>query len=386
MDLSELSPHEVAALTPPGGKEAAPSGQPWTALVAQVGEEIAGPLTAVLKRVDAFASTGAIDRQGLRRLREEVEQARRVGIACQQIARFACGSVRQAPERLHLTQALQAVLAQRSGDLHAHGIEMRQALQPIEVIVDPTLLSTLLDTLVDWMLAHAKSAAELRLDMKPWPAQARFVCRFHHMPPDLHADLAALAGPGREVLDDMHWQLLRHAAAAMGLVVRRSVREARVELTLEFPRTVADQLPGLTVLEDDEKAFPSTMNSQPLAGSHVLVVASRREVRVQVREALRHMGLLLDFVNSVEEAAAFCSEAVPHAVIFEALLRGERFNRLRADLLRQAPDLVFIEIIEEGAIFEVSGVGNSSVARIGRDAVPTSLASAVEFELLKAQQ
>jgi len=199
--------------------------------------------------------------------------------------------------------------------------------------------------------------------------------------------LPALAGPGREVLDDMHWQLLRHAAAAMGLVVRRSVREARVELTLEFPRTVADQLPGLTVLEDDEKALPVDDElATAWSGSHVLVVASRREVRVQVREALRHMGLLLDFVNSVGEAAAFCSEAVPHAVIFEALLRGERFNRLRADLLRQAPDLVFIEIIEEGAIFEVSGVGNSSVARIGRDAVPTSLASAVEFELLKAQQ
>lgn len=380
MDLSDLSSTEADGVPTPHAGPAARADDDWRFLVTQIGEEIAGPLTAALERVYALTSTGAIDRQGLRSLREELEQARRVGIASQQIVRFATGRVRQSHERLHLTQTLQSVLAHRNRETQAHGLEVRQVLRPVEVIVDPTLLFTLLNTLLDWALAHAQSNIELRLDMKPWPAHARLSCRFRHTPPDL--DPHDIGQAARPTLDDMTWQLLRHTAAAMGLGVERADGDTLAALTLEFPRTVSDELPGLATLEHDD-AFPSSVNSKPLAGSHVLVIASRRDVRVQVREAIRHMGLVVDFVNSVDEAVAFCAEGLPHAVIVESILRGERFNQLRADVLRDAPEVAFIEIIEEGSMFEVSGFGSSAMGRVGRDAILASLPSALVFELSK---
>ena len=380
MDLSDLSSTEADGVPTPHAGPAARADGDWRFLVTQIGEEIAGPLTAALERVYALTSTGAIDRQGLRCLREELEQARRVGIASQQIVRFATGRVRQSHERLHLTQTLQSVLAHRNRETQAHGLEVRQVLRPVEVIVDPTLLFTLLNTLLDWALAHAQSNIELRLDMKPWPAHARLSCRFRHTPPDL--DPHDIGQAARPTLDDMTWQLLRHTAAAMGLGVERADGDTLAALTLEFPRTVSDELPGLATLEHDD-AFPSSVNSKPLAGSHVLVIASRRDVRVQVREAIRHMGLVVDFVNSVDEAVAFCAEGLPHAVIVESILRGERFNQLRADVLRDAPEVAFIEIIEEGSMFAVSGFGSSAMGRVGRDAILASLPSALVFELSK---
>ena len=39
--------------------------------------------------------------------------------------------------------------------------------------------------------------------------------------------------------------------------------------------------------------------------------------------ALRDMGLIIDFVSSIEEAAAFCREGLPHAIVVEALLYSD---------------------------------------------------------------
>jgi hypothetical protein len=155
-----------------------------------------------------------------------------------------------------------------------------------------------------------------------------------------------------------------------------------VQLTIEFPRTVSDQVEGVTAIELDQGFSPS-LQSKPLSGSQVLVVASRRDVRVQVRDAIRNMGLIVDFVNSVDEAREFCRGGLPHAIVIESVLRGDRFNALRGEVASEDAEVVFIEIIEEGNTFEISGFGGLSMARVGRDAILTSLPSALMFELAK---
>lgn len=349
----------------------------------QIGEEIAGPLTSALERVYALASTGRIDRKSLRHLREELERTRQVGLASQQIARFASGRVRQSHERVNLTQTVQSVLVHRHRETAARGIEVRQVLKPVDVIVDPTLLFSLLNTLLDWAMRQARSNIELKLDVKSWPAHARLACRFRLTPPDEPA-----TGFGDTVtdllLDDMSWRLLEHTAAVTGVLLERHDEDGRTTAVLEFPRTVNEALQGLQLVELDD-GFHSSLNSRPLAGSHVLVIASRRDVRVQVREAVRHMGLVLDFVTSIDEAVAFCASSMPHAVVYEAILRGERFQQLRADILRDAPDVAFIEIVEEGSMFEMSSFGGGhTAAKVGRDAILGSLPSALVFELTKS--
>jgi hypothetical protein len=177
----------------------------------------------------------------------------------------------------------------------------------------------------------------------------------------------------------MAWRLVQQISWTLGLVLERTVSDGETTLTIEFPRTVHDEVEGVSVVEIDQ-GFEVSDNSKPLAGSHVLVVAGTRDNRALIRDAIRHMGLLVDFVGSVDEAEEFCRDALPHAIIFESVLRNDRFQKLRNGIVAEMPTFVFIEIAPEGSALQLSKQGNEG-ARIGRDAVMQSLPSALIFEL-----
>jgi hypothetical protein len=386
MDMSEIGRTPTMTHQPPrerdgGGADDAlrADRERWRDLAAQIGAEIAAPLSAALERINTLSSTGQIDRQGLRELRNEIEAARQAGMIGQQLTRFASGRLRQSHERLQLAELVEGVLAHRTREAQSRGIVLAPTLKSAEVIVDASLLFSLINTLLDWALANAGSTVGLSIDMKPWPAHARLHCDFARRPAQLDDGARAPAVS----MDSLAWRLLEQTAWTMGLgLERKDGADGRTALTLTFPRTVGNPIDGVSALEIDDGFAPST-NSQPLAGSHVLVIASRREMRLQIRDALRNMGLLIDFVNSVEEAANFCREGLPHAIIVEAIQNGERFAALREEVAADVPEFVFIEIIEEGTTFEMSGFGGASMARVGRDAIATSLPSALVFELSK---
>jgi hypothetical protein len=382
MDMSDITQNneeetaQARAVDPIAGEER------WHRLVSEMGAEIAAPLTSALERIYALTATGRIDRSGLRALREEVEQARQTAMIGQQLTRFASGRLRQSHERLQLADALQAVLAHRQRETQARGVVVKPQLKPAEIIVDASLLFSLLNAVLDWALSSARSNVEFAIDIKTWPVHARLRTRFAHRPADLADDAvdpAALAAQ----LDSMSWRLIEQTAWTMGLPIERSDESGVTTLTVEFPRTVNDDMAGVSTLEIDDGFAPST-NSKPLAGSHVLVISSRRELRVQIRDALRNMGLILDFVNSVDEAIVFCRDGLPHAIVIESVQRGERFMQFREEILAELPDFVFIEIIEEGTVFEMSGFGGTAMARVGRDVIASSLPSALMFELSKS--
>ena len=357
----------------------------WRELVAQMGRETAAPLTAATELVNAFATTGKIDRTGLRAIREAMDHVRRIGIMAQQISRFASGRVKPACENLDLTQVLRDALAQRGRETLTRGIELRQELAQAEVIVDAAMLSALLQALLDWSFEHARARITVRLELKSWPEHACLSCRFNHVPPDEVSDEAASpSGPRLQAvtqkLDTMPWQLLRRLVSPLGLVLKRDDTLAETHLSLEFPRTAGNQLISLSGLDDDDEATAGR-NSQPMSGSHVLVIASRRETRNAIRETVRAMGLMVDYVTSIDEAREFCGHGLPHAIIYEAALGGDNFQKLRAEWAAEAPVLAFIEISEEGHGHAVSDLGGVRTSRIGRNAVMTALPNALMAEL-----
>jgi CheY-like chemotaxis protein len=379
MDMTDLNraPPGITPLVP----EESPENDHWRDLLSELGAEMATPLTAALDRVQSLVSTGRIDRSSLRSLGEEIQRARHISMSGQQLARLASGRVRQTHERMPLTETLKDVLSQRSSDIQSSNVNIKQILRPVEVVVDASLLFSLLNTLLSWSLENARSNIELRADIKTWPTHARLACRFVYRLADTGHDIADEALQ-QSALNSMSWRLLQQTAWTMGLPIDRKVEGASVLLTIEFPRTITEQLEGVTAIELDQGFAPS-INNKPLAGSQVLVVASRRDVRVQVRDAMRNMGMIVDFVNSVEEARDFCRGGLPHAIVIESVLRGDRFNELRSEVDSEGTDVVFIEIIEEGNTFEISGFGGRNMARVGRDAILTSLPSALMFELSK---
>jgi hypothetical protein len=350
----------------------------WHDLVSQVGMEIAEPLTAALERIHLLTSTGQIDRAGLRALRDEVEQARQAGMIGQQLTRFASGRVRQSHEVLQLEEVLKSVLTLRSRETQARGIALKPQLKSARIIVDAPLLFSLLNAILDWALANAHAHIAFEVDFKTWPVHARLTCRFASRPADQMDDNVTMTPPPR--LDSLTWRLIEQTCWTMNLGVERKDHEGVTTLAIEFPQTVGEEMEGLSATEVDESSSQSG-NSKALAGSHVLVVASRREMRLVIRDALRNMSLLVDFVSSIDEAASFCREGLPHAIIVESIQKGGRFSHFRDEILAEVPDFVFIEILEQGSTFEMSGTNGAKMARIGRDVVASSLPAALMFEL-----
>lgn len=380
MDLSD-----IGRSTPPPEEPATSADHArWHSLIAEMGAEIAQPLTAAIERINTLASTGRITRDSLRALRDEVEQARQTAMRGQQLARFASGRLRHSHERLPLADVMAGVIAHRARETQARGIHLRPSLNPADVLVDASLLFSLLNTTLDWALANAESQIDFAVALTPAPVHALLSCRFAHRPLDMVVDGPAASVPAG--LDSLAWRLIEQTAWTMGLVVDRREDGATTTLTLDFPRTANTLSEAVSALELND-GFALSSNSQPLAGNHVLVIASRREMRVAIRDALRGMSLIIDFVNSVDEATAFCAEGLPHAVIIEAIQVGERFGKFRAEILDEVPGFAFIEIIEEGSAFEMSGFGGNvdAMARVGRDVLASSLPSALMFELAKGE-
>jgi hypothetical protein len=360
-----------------------PSHAQWAEIVQQLGAEIAGPLSSALERVHNLISSGQIDRQGLRALRESVAQAREAGMMGQQLARLASGRLRLSRERLQLAQLLRGVLAHRSRETQARGIQVRQALKPVEVVADGSLMFSLLNALMDWALACTHSSIDLRLDLTPWPAKARLVCRFAHRSLDLMDEQRSAEPPA--ALNSLAWRLLEQTALTMGVLPLREDASGITVLTLEFPQSAGDEPGSATGAEPDAEPehLPSS-NSKPLAGSHVLIISSRRELSLQLQEAVRHMGLIIDVVGSVDEATQFCLEGLPHGVIFESSLRGGAFEQLRADLRREVPEFSFIEVLDDEHQTQLSTATMDGIARIARRHLADALPSVLLFELSKA--
>jgi CheY-like chemotaxis protein len=379
MDLRDLPG------TPPLGRQVAEPIDPQ-ALVAQLGSEVANYLSAALERVTTLTATGKIDRAGLRALREEIDRARRAGIMGQQVVRLGSGRIQLANERLDLTSLLREAVRQRGREIDARGIEVRQEFSAAEVTSDTTLLFSLLQTTLEWTFEHAVSRIDLSLAIQAWPAHAYLAVAFAFRPPDeVESTSAAPAGTEEARLSTMSWRLLQQTARVLGLIVNRKDLPGRTEVKIEFPQTLA---PRLTGVGNAESVVEETQahNSQPLAGRHVMVLAARREVRNVVRAALRPMGLMVDFVTSVEEAQQLCADGLPHAVVYEAALAGEHFERLRNEMLAEVPTLVFVRIAEQGKAFEVLNLGGRQFASVGRDAISAALPEALAFELSRAEE
>lgn len=356
------------------------------ALVAQLGSEVATHLSSALERVTTLTATGKIDRAGLRALRDEIDRARRAGIMGQQVVRLGNGRVQLANERLDLTGLLREALRQRGREIDARGIEVRQELTAAEVMSDTTLLFSLLQTTLDWSFEHAVSRIDLALKIQNWPAHACLTVAYAFQQPD---EVGAAPGRTTQVdearLSTMSWRLLQQTAGVLGLLLHRKETPGKTELKLEFPQTLAPRLNSVQKVEA-EVVESQGNNSQPLAGRHVMVLAARREVRNVVRAALRPMGLMVDFVTSVEEAQQLCADGLPHAVIYEAAIAGEHFERLRAEMLAEVPTLVFVRIAEQGKAFEVLNLGGRQFASVGRDAIMAALPEALTFELSRAEE
>lgn len=376
---------DSARRMPPRFEPAAAQRSPDEVLLAgQVGAEVAAALSSALERVHLLAETGRIGRQSLKALQDEIRQARQIAIVGQQVSRLAAGRVRQAPEVLELPQLLRDAMGQRAEEIAARGLEVKQRLQPAMVSVDPSLLFTLLVSLLDWAFEHCRGATlQLGTGLNPWPVHAVLHCEFawrapDHVAPDAELALAAeRAERGTSALDTMAWRLVEHSAQAMNVRIHRHDTAQRVQLSLAFPeapRRWPRLVDALTAMED-----PYAMNARPLADSEVLVLTQRFELRRLVHEATTGMGLHLRVALDLAEAREMARESPPHALIVDE--RNAEVDRLIGELKAGATGPALLHVNEAFQGLEISTSGRFEILRVARDEVMRDLPAALTYAL-----
>lgn len=346
------------------------------AVVARLSAEVAAPLTQALERVLALGDTGRIDRPGLAALRDEIDAARRIGLRGQQLVRLATGEVHPRSERLDLKQLLGEVLAEAAAA--PTGAPVRWTwLAEVQVAADASLVNTLLRAASDWSQALARSAIDWRLDLRPTPVQARISCRF--VPREA---ARPLGDDGLPALDEsLDWLLLQYTAHIAGVQVRREDADGHTVLALNFPHTVDETLAGASALELGAHGGPG--GPALLAGSQVLVLAARRELRQQVRLAMHGHDLFIDYAPTVAEAQHYCDDGLPQVLLYESSFEGEALRALRERLAAAPHGVALIELVPGRSGCDLGGPAGAAVARVGTEGLRQTLASVVVLELAR---
>lgn len=359
----------------PAQESVLPQTAPNYALVGQFGAELAEPINTMHRIVQAFNQSRHMSHAHMVSLVASVETALHLTRQSQQIARLAEGRLRQSHERISLDELLHQTLAGFAPALKARGIEIHRNIKPVEIIVDPGLLSSLVESAVTWGCSQGKRVV-VSLGIKNWPEHGMLAIKASNPNATRGAPVEA---------DTVVWQLLVLTAQVMGVTLEREITaEGEATLLLEFARTVR-QFEGVTSFEMDISGDSSFHNgTKPMAGMRILLITNDPMVKVEVEAAGKLLGLLVDRVPSVEQAQRYVKLGMPHLVVIDERLNDDSFGRLQNDITATNPNLGFIEIADESNVFEISSWMSDSLTRVSRDVMRAQLPSVLTLELARA--
>jgi hypothetical protein len=369
-------------LAPPALDQVALPDASWEnmRLASVIGEQLSEPLAVMDQMLEEIGQRRALPFLQMQKLRDAVDQARHIAMQSQQVARLAGGQLRQSHEKLSLDGIVNQALDDRAQSFKRHHITLYRNLKQVDVIVDASLLWSLVDASLDWACEQGSQLVVL-LDMKNWPEHGMLVIKATPLPGAALTD----ARP-----DSLNWHLLSSIAQAMGVALEREINaNGDATLLLEFVRTVR-QLEGLTAMEfdngdshsDADSSFHS--RSKPLAGLRVLLISTDSMVRAEVDKSASQLGLKVNAVASVEQAQRYVTLDMPHLIIIDERLHADAFDVLLHEVKGKDPNLGFLEITDDANTFEVSSWMSDSMTRVSRDALRAQLTSLLTLELARA--
>jgi len=146
----------------------------------------------------------------------------------QQILRTQSGQVRLSHEKIDFALVVEAALQDRRDEWVAQGLTLQRQLQPVELLIDPTLGYSLCHAMVDWAQRFGEHL-ELRLERDPTQPCAVLTLRTQ--------DGNHAADTERLLQDSIEWLLLRQLAATDGGIELQSrVTDDGIELQARFRR------------------------------------------------------------------------------------------------------------------------------------------------------
>lgn len=362
-----------AVSTKPGGRHEADAwslDDHWPHLVQGLADQITEGVSALQHQIDLLLAKGRITKTEHRVLSIPAERIKLAGVSSQQITRFYSGRIRQTHEKVDMSVLVEGVLQERKQELGLLGIALRRKLKPVEVLIDPTVAHTLVNAVLDWGLPFG-NRVDVRMDLNPWPQHARLKMRVSNdgVPPS-----------SGSTPDNLSWMLIRQIAlTAGGVEIEREIDDEGVGFTALFSRTVqaVDGISAVDLSDEQSSMFKS------LSGTYVLTISPSLQIRADVRDALREIGIVSDSVVDFGQAREAVKSRMPNLIIVDAEIKDEAFEAFRNELLREVFEFPFVEISPDDSSFDMSGFGEFSMAKVGRGNIREALGTAVMFELAK---
>ena len=355
--------------------------QHWPELVAALSEQAVENSNLLLRALDFLVGAGRLRRNEAKALADAMYQLRETSLRAQQITRLAGGRIRQAKERVELMEVIRSVMDERETAFVSSGVRVSADLRPVDVLLDPPVAVSLLNSILDWSMSFSKEIA-LTLETPEWPAPARLQVRVttpRRCAPVVEPPANAwVSRPrGRRLNDGLYWMLLRQMASSAGLDVVRTSADGAAILTIEFPKTFLSS-EGLACVELLEE------NVRP-AGSReswVLVVSEEEAVQHSALESLRRTGIEAVAAAGLEQARQMVGEQKPSVLVVGPEISPEDLAAFRAAAFGEQRCPV-VEITKDTPSFHVNGFEGYETARVGRDQLEQELPATVLFELVK---
>lgn len=341
-------------------------------LLASAAEQIGDALQALQSGVDQLQSQQRLGPQGQLALGVPLGRIKRLTFVMQQLNRFHSGRIRQSHEKVDLARLAEDSLQERRKEFALIGIEMRRKLKPVDVLIDPAVAHAFLNALLDWALPLGRRI-DVRVDVNHWPPHARLQVR-------VHGDGAPPSSMPTS-LDNLDWALVRQiAATASGIDLQREITPDGITTTALFQRT-AQSVDGISAIELSTEEQSSMFKS--LQSVYALVISPSLQIRADVRDALREIGVSADSVVDLQQASDAISHRTPNVIVIDAALKGVDFDVFRREVLGLTMDMPFVEISPDDSSFDMSGFGEMAMAKVGRGNIREALGTAVMFELAK---
>lgn len=345
----------------------------WPEMVANLASQVTEGVSLLQHHLDQLLVKGRLSKLEHRLLSVPAERIKLAGVSAQQVQRFYGGRIRQSHEKVNMADLIEGVLQDRKTELGQLGIALRRKLKPLEVLIDPTVAHTFVNAVLDWALPFG-SRVDVRLDLNSWPQNARLQVRVTNdgLPPSSTAHM-----------DNLSWMLIRQIAnSAGGIEPSRDLNDDGVSFTAMFTRTV-QAVDGISAVDMSDDHTRSSM-FKSLSGTYVLTVSPSLQIRADVRDALREIGIASDSVVNLQQAREAMRARMPNLIVVDSELKGDDFDAFYREILREVFEFPFVEISPDDSSFDMSGFGEFSMAKVGRGNIREALGTAVMFELAKA--
>ncbi|HEX2546460.1 MAG TPA: hypothetical protein VHL79_16380 [Ramlibacter sp.] len=356
--------------------------QQWPNLVAALSEQAVESSNLLLRALNYLVGAGRLRRSEAKALSDAMHQLRGTSLRAQQITRLAGGRIRQARERVDLSELVRHVLEERNSEIEAAGVSITSELQAVDVLLDPPVAISLINAMIDWALSFSKRL-HIMLQPSEWPGPAQLKMRVTTPPPQTAPHPGGVGWTvrprGRRLNDGLHWMLLRQIAASSSLDVTRSREDGAALLTIDFPKTFMST-EGMACLELTDGSDGSEAQMRE---TWVLVIAKDERLRLEAVDALRKMGIDAVAAGDTAEAKTVIGDTRPNVLVTAYDVSHEDIATFRHDVLGGEERCPLVEITRELPSFHLSGFDRFETPKVGREQLTAELPPTVLFELVK---